>query len=241
MAEARTTTQRSRITRGLFEGFVIVVSILLAFSMDAWWGEREESLRRQAHLQLLEAEFVAHLKYLDSLEQELEGMRVAVAALLGHISPDAEAIPPDRLSSLIFHSFRLRPVEIQSGSLQALLASGDLALIEDIHLKSLLASWAADVARLKIQTSVLQENREEIIRYLHDLMPTLNIAQQTNLMGRYPQSSFNTGSEVVLRSLKSEGLFANRGINVEFTALEIITLKGRAVDILKLLKQNNSS
>ena len=39
------------------EGFVIVVSILLAFGIDAWWDERQEAARRDALVESLRSDF----------------------------------------------------------------------------------------------------------------------------------------------------------------------------------------
>ena len=47
--------------RILIDGAVIVVSILLAFSIDAWWNNRIEQQREREQLVSMRAEFQASL------------------------------------------------------------------------------------------------------------------------------------------------------------------------------------
>ena len=54
-------------TRLLVEGFVIVVSILLAFGIDAAWQERGERRSERLALQALHAEAVANRQLLETV------------------------------------------------------------------------------------------------------------------------------------------------------------------------------
>jgi len=45
--------------RLIAESSAIVISILLAFSIDAWWTERQETVREERQIQALIAEFEA--------------------------------------------------------------------------------------------------------------------------------------------------------------------------------------
>ncbi len=130
----------------------------------------------------------------------------------------------------------MQAVELQSGSLQALLDSGELALIEDLELRSLLALWPADVTDLKNMSQLLVVNREEIIRFLHDKLPTLDIARSTGQMDRYPQSSYSGDPHALQKNMVTEGLFGNRGMLVEDTDAAVRTLTQRADEILALLQ-----
>jgi len=44
-------------TRSLAEGVIVVASILLALTLDAWWSNRQEESARQEWLTALEADF----------------------------------------------------------------------------------------------------------------------------------------------------------------------------------------
>jgi hypothetical protein len=203
--------------RFILEFFVIVISILVAFGLDAWWDNRKAAQQARAQLETLHAEFTANHEDLAQVRRRLESMKNAVTALLPHISPTAAPLPLDSINTLMDLSFRLGTVEMRTGSVQALLASVDLAEIADPELKSLIASWPAEVAALRTQSGLLEQNREIILDYLHGRVPTLEIAHKTGQMGRYPHSTFTINPSVVQRDMRVEGLFGNRGMMLEDT------------------------
>ena len=53
----------------MVEGLVIVLSILLAFAIDAWWDERQERIEEGEILHGLNQEFLGHTtgEYRDAL------------------------------------------------------------------------------------------------------------------------------------------------------------------------------
>jgi hypothetical protein len=223
--------------RFVLEFLVILLSILAAFTLDAWWDSRQAGKQARAHIETLHAEFAANKQDLAQLRRRLESMKAAVAALLPHISPDASIIALDSINTLMDLSFRLGTVELRTGSGQALVASGHLSEIEDSELKSLVASWPSEVAALRTQSGLLEQNREIILDYLHDRIPTLEIAQKTGEMNRYPRSSFVVSPSVIQRDMKVEGLFANRGMMLEDTDGMVADLGERVQRMLALTER----
>lgn len=218
------------------EAAAIVASILLAFAIDAWWEERVDQSRSRDQLRSLAIEFGEVDLHLQDYESRLLNLRQAVSDLLSHIGPETEIQAADSLYAVIDFSFRASKMELPTASLQALLTSGQLAAVTDDTLNALLATWPAQVSNLRNQSGLLQENREEIIRYLHDKVPTLSVAYKTNQMNHYPDSSFIGDPENIQRDMKVEGLFGNRGMLIEDT-LEIITeLQGHVDSTVKLIE-----
>jgi hypothetical protein len=227
---------RSRLSRGLTEFVVIVASIIAAFGLDAWWGARAEAERSRAHVEAMHTEFSRTTAELTETRARLESLRMAVAAILPLVGPDAEVVPVDSISRLVDRSFRLGTVELRTGAVQALLASGELAAIGDPELKALIAGWPTDVADLRAQTRLMEENRELIIDYLHDRLPTLNVAHNTGQMDRYPRSSFSVTGERFQRDMRVEGLFSNRGMMIEDTDRIVLSLEQLASQAVRLLR-----
>lgn len=226
-------TGGSAVGRYAGEFAIIVASILVAFGLDAWWESRLQVEETAAQLATLHDEFTANREDLAVLRNRLEGLRVAVVSLLPRISPGAELLPLDKLNEMMDRSFRLSVIELGTGSVQALLASGRLAMIPDPELQALLAAWPAQTAKLARQSRLLEENREEIIEYLHDKVPTLEIAQNTGQMKRYPRSDFTVNSAVVQRDMRLEGMFGNRGMMIEDTDQIVIGLMERSERIIE--------
>ena len=214
----------------------IVASILLAFAIDAWWDEQVDQNRSKGQLRSLAVEFGEVESHLKFYETQLLSLRKAVSELLSHVGPETQVQPADSLYALIDLSFRASKMELPTASLQTLLASGELSAVSDHKLNALLASWPAQVSNLRNQSGLLEENREEIIRYLHDKVPTLSIAYKTNQMNHYPASSFVGNSENIQRDMKVEGLFGNRGMLIEDTLAIVTELQDHVADTVELIE-----
>lgn len=226
----------------LVEAAVIVASILLAFAIDAWWDTRAETQRTNAQLATIQAELYSIDELLSNISSKLEDLRLAVIAVLEHVGPETKLIPIEQLYELIDLSFRMQTIELEAGSIIALLASGELSSIENTELKTNLASWQARVTRLRNKSSQLEENREYIIDYLHNKLPTLEITQKTGQMTRYPSSDFHADPAIFQRDMKLEGLFANRGMLIEDTEVYLVEVHeavGRILQRLDTSSNNN--
>jgi hypothetical protein len=186
-------------------------------------------------LHTISAELAEVERQLQQHETKLLGLRQAVSSLLPHIGPDAPLHPIDSLYSLIDLSFRASQIELPTSSLQALLVSGELSTVSGYQLKALLVAWPAHVSRLRSKSGMLEENREDIIRYLHDKAPTLAIAYKTDQLNEYPNSGFAGQAEAIQRDMTLEGLFGNRAMLIEDTLVVISELEVRAADCLNLI------
>lgn len=184
----------------------------------------------------MQAEFSATQAELAELRITLESLRTAVAAILPLVGPDADVVPVDSVTKLVDRSFRLGTIELRTGSVQAVLASGELTSIDDPMLKALIAGWPAEVADLRAQTRLMEENRELIIDYLHDRLPTLDVTQNTGMMDRYPRSSFSVSAQGFQRDMRVEGLFGNRGMMIEDTDEIVVALDELASQAIRLLR-----
>ncbi len=128
--------------RILIEGAVIVVSILLAFSIDAWWNNRIEQQREREQLKSMRAEFQASLPGLDAVLTSVQGHAENVKsfiALLKAAGDEPVLIPGHLLGSAI----TWRTSDVSISTLDALMASGDLNLLRNVELRANLAGLPA--------------------------------------------------------------------------------------------------
>ena len=65
------TQDRARITRLVAEGLAIIVSILFAFSIDAWWDASQENRRVDGVLASLDAGLAESIS---QLEERIRGI-----------------------------------------------------------------------------------------------------------------------------------------------------------------------
>jgi hypothetical protein len=119
------------------EGAAIVVSILLAFAIDAAWQHRGDVAEEREILVGLEAEYVdlsARLKTWADMNRD--GSRLIKEFLSG----GAAQMSREELESVFIHAM-LANVLDQGGALDALLASGRLERISDRNIRVKLAKW----------------------------------------------------------------------------------------------------
>jgi hypothetical protein len=129
--------------RILVEMLVLVASILIAFSLDAWWTRRASERTETAHLWALRSDFeqnVARLRV--HIEREERIADASRRLLLVAISPEASS-REDSASNLIgevFNSGRFDPV---MGAYEAVVNSGGLSQLRDDSLRVALADFAS--------------------------------------------------------------------------------------------------
>lgn len=152
-------TRDNRWPGVLAESAVIVVSILLAFWIDAWWDERSDALQEHALLTALLDDFRAtrdefesvsrgHKQVFDSMEQLLYW------AELGEVPEESRSIVDQLLGSVFYQSTFDPPM----GAVDTILSSGRLDLLKNPTLVAELTRWASLVDDL---------NQKEIVAANH--------------------------------------------------------------------------
>ena len=119
------------------EGAAIVVSILLAFWIDAWWDARNDLAEEREILVGLEVEFVDLRARLD---QWSKFNRVGMAVIEEYLSDSVTEMDPESIEWVFAYAYLVNVLD-QGGALDALLASGRLERISDRDLRARLAKW----------------------------------------------------------------------------------------------------
>ncbi len=121
------------------QGAAIVVSILLAFSIEAWWGNYQDRAEEQGILLGLKSEFEQNLAF---IETELSYRNAVIDSILKifDASVARTSIDPEVLDELIGDVTWWQNVEYSRGAIDGLLQSGGLSLIENEELRRVLAS-----------------------------------------------------------------------------------------------------
>ena len=131
--------------RVVAEGTAIVVSILLAFAIQAWWEERQERDQEQETLNGLAADFASTLAQLHRQLVANEDRQALLVALETMADTEPWEIPAD--SAALYESALLGfgTFDARDGTLEALVASGDLGIIRDPYLRQMLMGWQSIV------------------------------------------------------------------------------------------------
>jgi hypothetical protein len=145
-------------TRVLAEGAVIVVSILLAFSIDAWWEGRGESQRAEDYLTRLHADLVqdtASISYL------LAGLARKNAALLSLQAATQRGVDQADFASAMLQAeqYGWGQFQFNGTTFEDLRSTGNLRLIADDELRARLVdyyeAWRLEQARIAHRRSDL--------------------------------------------------------------------------------------
>lgn len=142
--------------RLLFEGTVIVLSILLAFGIDRGYEAWRDRGEEQVVLMGLLEDFRANEESLGSYVQHAEVLRESSAAFVAYAVSD-QAVRLDSLTTLGRPLFRGGTFDPQSATLDQVEASGRADLISDDSLRRLIAEWRTHVEDAVHQQGVLAE------------------------------------------------------------------------------------
>lgn len=131
--------------RVLVEGAAIVISILLAFGIDAWWQDRQERAEEQQVLNGLKDEFTLINDVLTSHKQQHLERLQALEELLESFDNDGTEPTPDVLTAALDVLVAPTTSDISNGTLHALLNSGRLEIFENTTLRKHLVGWESAI------------------------------------------------------------------------------------------------
>ena len=121
----------------LIEGIAIVVSILLAFAIDAWWDGRKDRAEEIEILKGLEIEFVDLRERLDLWARTY---RDGIDTIDTFLTTDVREMDLPDFEAALAYGYLVNVLD-QGGPLDALLASGRLEMIQDEGIRTRLAKW----------------------------------------------------------------------------------------------------
>jgi len=130
------------------EGTAVVVSILLAFGIDAWWQDRQ--IRKEEHeiLQGLEEEFLAIREVLtrhSALHRDsLKSLENVLSISDAGASQESAAAVETAIRELLTPN----TTDISNGTLHALLASGRLEMLSSRALRKRLVNWEREIGEV---------------------------------------------------------------------------------------------
>jgi hypothetical protein len=156
-------------TKLALEGLVVVMSILIAFVLDAWWDGRQlhgEMRQELGSVAREVAENRAAVEFeIGALQRIIGGSEAMVSSLEAAPAGRPVAVP-DTLAWFV--AFWSPSLDLSFGALDALVASGRLAQIEDADLRLGLAGLKGKVLDAVADELLAQEVFERIYTLLSD-------------------------------------------------------------------------
>jgi len=210
---------------------VIIGSILLAFGIDAWWDASTERVEEQQALGALARDFHAASAILERQFLLTDSIVGAVETILEWTGPSADSRHADSLAVLLPTVTRLPGFEAPTGTLDALLGSGDLRLIESDSLRAALASFPSRL------TGMHRTERFGSDVQFGDFLPHLNETIPMRVFGRGGdgRSRFPADVAALLRSLRFENQLQLKLTNLVFLRGSMERMKGLLSNISSML------
>ena len=135
---------RPGAVRLMAEFAVIVVGVLVALAVDAAWEVRQEAARLDAYLVRLEADLQESERELNEAIAADSLVWISAYGFIEGITSDLMA-PADSLDVWLTRTYQPSMFHPRTGTLQALIQSGDLRLVEDGELHDAILSQATSV------------------------------------------------------------------------------------------------
>jgi hypothetical protein len=238
--------------RLVYEGLAIVISILLAFAIDAWWEERQEQADASVAISGLLGEFEENLRQLRLERDSHRASLQSTLALLNMMGPDPARLPElDDFAPLLLSCVTNANFLPRLGTLNSLIASGRLRLIEDPELRQLLTDWPAYAQDMIEWEQVERQNTEQfLLRFTldfvayPDLMAILNAGkEQASAIGNlddkvamsFSGSAFDSDIKGLLSSLRFEGMLTSRAVNLRQLIEQSQSLEQQIIVIIERL------
>ena len=232
MAERRT---RKESTRWLvLEGTAIVFSILLAFTVDAWWSDQRSREEEKLILSSILDDFIAKketaalgLSYNEAILQSTKKL------LYASTEPDQEMTETeiDKLISDIWwnNSTAIWSVPL----LQAMANNGSISQISNVALRNDLIEWSIRFERIQETVSrevqfydarlmVFMESHVFMPQILNTVGPAPGIPQLTYEYGEDFTLTSRVDHSTLLRNQEFQGLLARRSILLNDILLEAL-------------------
>lgn len=129
--------------RAILESMVIVLSILLAFGIDAWWEERREASDTKESIEVVRRDLIDTLSQLEEFEKFSADTAKASLAAARALS-GSEAVPVEDRPQLMAHLLRStsrRTMRLPRAGYTDLLNTGNLAEINNSALRDALVQF----------------------------------------------------------------------------------------------------
>jgi hypothetical protein len=168
--------------RIVVESVAIMLSILLAFAIDASWDAFKERNQEKAFLESLLDDFQetrsridestnVHMRFVDLAGQLLD--------FHGGDTPDIEPAALETMLGAVF--FDWSSLYLPSGSRDALFSSGDIEIISNEQLRAMLASWPSMVADAAEDDAwIAKDVMNNMAPYLRGMIRIRNVARLTS-------------------------------------------------------------
>lgn len=223
--------------RLLIEGVVIVVSILLAFAIDAWWDEQQEEEQARDQVARVVSELQANINI---LEDQIERMAAATETsreLMARIKPDPEPFSREEWPRIFNSLFSSDTISLPNSATNNFLSSGQLVDAPWTSIRLELSQVIAASRVAERRSLELRAKREPINDLVGEHVPTRDTTLSHPVMVAYTPSEFPYDPTTLLSDMAFENQMAEFAIRMELNLDQYRTLLERYKQVLTEIEE----
>ncbi len=129
----------------VLELVVVVVGIFLGLQVDSWNEARKDRVLEQQYLASLKADFQTDIEELDEAIALAKSRAQIGRLLISSIDKDRVEGDPNEFIWAVYSSFLLNFPSFTRATINDLLSTGNLQLLQDANLKAAVAAYYTDI------------------------------------------------------------------------------------------------
>jgi hypothetical protein len=207
------------------EGIVIVVSILLAFAIDAWWDDRKDLQAARDQVSRVLAELRANVGILEDQDQYLGYAIDGAKGFLSRFGPEPPPTEVAEIAAFINQIFAVPTMSLERAASLELLSSGQLTEGAWFDIRVKLADTLSAVQDAENSSIELRQMRPLIISREANHVSGLDLSLGHELMADYQPSRFPSDTKALLSDRLYENVIANYAIRMELNRRNVRELQ----------------
>lgn len=225
------TSQPLPWKRLITEGLVIVISILLAFTIDAWWDGRRDRQEAGDQVARLVAELETSISILESQVEDLGLTAAAAADFHALFGPDPDEVDPEVIGALFAKLFGSSTLSLPHSATSDFLSSGQLTKDGWVPIRHSLAGVISRATAAELKSFELRDLRLPMAERAGEIIPMVNVVIGHPAMSTFPASRFPFESRDLLSDMRFESYLAGFTIRmlINRESLEELLLEYRSL------------
>lgn len=220
----------------VLEVCIVIVGVVIGFQITAWGNERSERAREQVLLNGLLADFVANQERYGKIATEQELTVNQMKALLPMTGPSPDEPDPAVFDSLLSSLITWENLNLTVGRVDALLGSGQIALIQNDSLQAALSTWPSTLEDMHENEMLVVADAKNALSYLSTRYPLLTVDNQSGLLDSTLTNTFPENRRSILADLEFANLVENRLVNTLLLTQDSEPVRRLIEDTIQLIE-----
>ncbi|MFK7865481.1 MAG: hypothetical protein AB8B95_14795 [Pseudohongiellaceae bacterium] len=225
--------------RAFADGFAIIVSILLAFGIQAWWEERQERRIEHEELTRLLDEFSSNRDLIQrnmletSFRRRIEASSLNVSNVLDTAIQEGREFAPVSNRDLS-NILQYPTLELETPVFDSLVRSGRIEIIEDTDIIISIRNWDG---RYRNANESERDSRQFAVNHFFPAIAEVNDIQHI-LVGRRTRGAIDFGATTMIRAnRKLANTIAERYYWIELSSDQWSDLQERTDHVIETISR----